>query len=80
MGVVVSLQEVVELAVAVVVAVELAEVVAVVAEEVEGVAVAVAVAEVKQTCVLRNLPFTNYQNRYYSPLLLRKCQQRFAKR
>jgi hypothetical protein len=72
MGAVVLLQEGV---VVVAVVVELAAVLAVVAVVLlVAVAQPQAVAEVKQMCVLRNPQFTNYQNRYYSPLLVMKCQ------
>jgi hypothetical protein len=70
MGAVVLLQEGVVVAAAVVAVVVVAGVVGVVA----AVAQPQAVAEVKQMCVLRNPQFTNYQNRYYSPLLVMKCQ------
>jgi hypothetical protein len=74
MGAVVLLQEGV-----VVVAVVAVVVVAGVVGVVDAVAQPQTVAEVKQMCVLRNPQFTNYQNRYYSPLLVMKCQQRFVK-
>jgi hypothetical protein len=76
MGAVVLLQEGV---VVVAVVVELAAVLAVAVEAEEDVVAQLPAAAVKQMCVLRNPQFTNYQNRYYSPLLVMKCQQRFAR-
>jgi uncharacterized membrane protein YqiK len=78
--VVVLLQEVVELAVVAVVVVVVAVVAVVVAVVLRAVVITAAEElAVKQMRVLRNPPFTNYQNHSYSPLLLLSYQQQFVR-